>query len=48
VKIEISNREAEIIKTYLLLSQGKKADYNFVAFNSEIDTIIEKLKNEQI
>jgi hypothetical protein len=46
VKIEISDREAEIIKTYLLLSQGKKINYNFVAFHSEIDKIIETLNNE--
>ena len=46
MKIEISNREAEIIKTYLLLSQGKKINHNFVVLNSEIDKIVETLDNE--
>jgi len=44
----LSDRQIEIITSYLLLAQGKKIDYNFVAFTSEINEIIEKLNDKSL
>jgi hypothetical protein len=42
--INLSDRQKEIIRSYLILSKGDKIDDNFVCFNSEVDDIIDLLK----
>jgi hypothetical protein len=41
--VNLSDRQKEIIRSYLILSKGDKIDYNFVCFHSEVDAIIELL-----